>query len=116
MGSYKELFAWQKAMDVVTEIYRVTRGFPKEEIFGLTSQMRRAAVSIASNIAEGHGRISANDRKYFVAMARGSLLEVETQLQIAVNLTYVDAVQAKPLFAAMSELGKIINGLLKSIR
>ena len=116
MGSYKELFAWQKAMDVVTEIYRVSKSFPKEEMFGLTSQIRRAAVSIASNIAEGHGRVTGSDRKHFVAMARGSLLEVETQVEIAVNLGYVEVTKAKPLFESMSELGKIINGLLKSIR
>ena len=78
--------------------------------------MRRAAVSIASNIAEGHGRITGNDRKYFVSMARGSLLELETQLQIAVNLGYLEAAKVRPLFDDMSEIGKIINGLLKSIR
>lgn len=84
--SYKDLVAWQKAMDLVTATYRSTTTFPKEEQFGLTSQLRRAAVSIPSNIAEGQGRLSEKEFRHFLGLARGSLMEVETQFQIAQNL------------------------------
>ncbi len=84
--SYQDLVAWQKAMDLVTEIYRVSQKFPKEELFGLASQIRRAAVSIPSNIAEGRGKASKGDFQYFLGHARGSLSEVETQVIIARNL------------------------------
>ena len=87
--SYKDLVAWQKSMDLVTNVYRVTGSFPKEQLFGLTSQLRRAAVSIPSNIAEGQGRLSEKEFRYFLGQARGSLMEVETQLQIAINLGYL---------------------------
>jgi four helix bundle protein len=77
--SYRDLLAWQKAMELVTEIYRLSQGFPKEELFGLASQLRRAAVSIASNIAEGHARITKREYRQFLGHARGSLSEVETR-------------------------------------
>jgi len=86
--SYRDLVVWQKAMDLVTEIYRVSREFPKDEIFGLTGQMRRAAVSVPSNIAEGYGKSSRKEYIFFLTHARGSLLELETQILIAGNLTY----------------------------
>ena len=76
--SYQDLIAWKKAMSLVIEIYRVTKGFPKEEIFGLTSQLRRAAVSVPSNIAEGQGRMSQGEFHQFLGQARGSLMEIET--------------------------------------
>jgi four helix bundle protein len=88
--SYRDLVAWNKAMELVTEIYRVTHAFPKEELFGLVSQLRRAAVSIPSNIAEGKGRISKGEFRQFLGNARGSLAEVETQILIAQNLSYLD--------------------------
>jgi four helix bundle protein len=88
--SYRDLVAWNKAMELVTEIYRVTRNFPKEELFGLMSQLRRAAVSIPSNIAEGKGRLSKGEFRQFLGNARGSLAEVETQILIAQNLSYLD--------------------------
>ena len=78
--SYRDLVAWNKAMELVTEIYRVTKQFPKEELFGLMSQLRRAAVSIPSNIAEGKGRLSKGEFRQFLGNARGSLAEVETQI------------------------------------
>jgi four helix bundle protein len=87
--SYRDLVAWQKSIVLVTEIYKATKLFPREEIFGLVSQLRRAAVSIPSNIAEGHGRLSNADRKHFVSQARGSVLELETQILIAHNLGYL---------------------------
>ena len=88
--SYKDLVAWQKAMELVTATYRASANFPKDDLFGLTSQLRRAAVSIPSNIAEGQGRLSEKEFRYFLGQSRGSLMEVETQLQIAQNLGYLN--------------------------
>jgi len=81
--SYKELIAWRKAMDLVVEVYRVTRSFPGDELYGLTSQLRRAAVSVPSNIAEGQARYSRREFCHFLTIARGSLAEIETQVRIA---------------------------------
>ena len=81
--SYRDLIVWQKATALVTEIYRATQGFPREEMFGLTSQRRRSAVSVASNIAEGQGRLSKGEFRQFLGQARGSLIEMETQVVIA---------------------------------
>jgi four helix bundle protein len=113
--SYKDLVAWQKSMDLVTAIYSATAGFPKEEQFGLTSQVRRAAVSIPSNIAEGQGRLSEKEFRYFLGQSRGSLMEVETQLQIAQNLGYLESAKTSALLQACAEVGRILNGLLASI-
>jgi four helix bundle protein len=113
--SYKDLVAWQKAMDLVTATYRSTASFPKDEQFWLTSQLRRAAVSIPSNIAEGQGRLSEKEFRYFLGQARGSLMEVETQLQIAQNLGYLQAEQTKELLGFCAEVGRILNGLMASI-
>lgn len=113
--SYRDLVVWQKAMDLVTTTYRATAGFPKDELFGLTSQLRRAAVSIPSNIAEGQGRLSEKEFRYFLGQARGSLMEVETQLQIAENLGYLQKEQTSPLLQSCAEVGRILNGLLASV-
>ena len=113
--SYKDLVAWQKAMDLVTGTYRATRAFPKDELFGLTSQARRAAVSIPSNIAEGQGRLSAKEFRYFLGSARGSLMELETQLQVAENLGYLHHEELTGLLQSCAELGKVLNGLLASL-
>jgi four helix bundle protein len=102
-------------MDLVTAVYRATAGFPKEEQFGLTSQLRRAAVSIPSNIAEGQGRLSEKEFRYFLGQSRGSLMEVETQLQIAQNLGYLDSAKTSALLKTCAEVGRILNGLLASI-
>src|SRR3979411_1014515 len=85
---YQELIVWQKAMDLVEEVYKVSRSFPREEIYGLTSQLRRAAVSIPSNVAEGQGRRTTTDFLRHLSIAYGSLLEVETQVLIATRLNY----------------------------
>ena len=114
--SYRELVAWQKAMALVTEIYRVTKVFPCDERFGLTSQLRRAAVSVPSNIAEGQARFSAKELHRFLSTARGSLVEIETQIEIARNLGYVSRSEISGLFKSMSELGRILNGLIASIK
>jgi four helix bundle protein len=113
--SYKDLVAWQKSMDLVTDTYRATAGFPKDELFGLTSQLRRAAVSIPSNIAEGQGRLSEKEFRYFLGQARGSLMEVETQMQIAENLGYLPKERTAALLHSCAEVGRILNGLLASV-
>ncbi len=108
---YRDLRAWQQAMGLVTEIYKVTRTFPKHEIYGLVSQIRRAAVSIPSNLAEGHGRNSKNEFRQFIGQARGSLSEVETQIEIARNLGYIEAAIADALMAQAGAIGKMLTGL-----
>ncbi len=113
--SYKDLVAWQRAMELVTATYLSTKNFPMEERFGLTSQLRRAAVSIPSNIAEGQGRLSEKEFRHFLGQARGSLMEVETQLQIAQNLGYIDARETLELLKKCAEVGRILNGLMASI-
>src|SRR6476659_1156091 len=87
--SYQDLVAWQKAMDLVELVYGATRGFPREEVYGLTSQVRRAAVSVPSNIAEGQGRASTKEFLHHLSIARGSLFEVETQVLVAQRLGYL---------------------------
>jgi four helix bundle protein len=102
-------------MQLVTAVYRATASFPKDELFGLTSQLRRAAVSIPSNIAEGQGRLSEKEFRYFLGQARGSLMEVETQLQIAENLGYLETETNRALMEACGEVGRILNGLIASV-
>ena len=113
--SYKDLVVWQKAMQLVTATYRTTRKFPKDELFGLTSQARRAAVSIPSNIAEGQGRLSEREFRYFLGQGRGSLMELETQLQVAENLGYMQREESEPLLRLCAEVGRILKGLLASV-
>ena len=107
---HKDLMVWRKAMDVVTEIYRETRTFPKDKIYGLTNQLRRADVSVPSNVAEGHGRTSKKEFRQFVCQARGSILEVETQLEIAANLGYLSKEAAARLRRQANEIGRMLNG------
>jgi four helix bundle protein len=114
--SYRDLVAWQKSMQLVTEIYRETKAFPIEERYGLTNQLRRAAVSVPSNIAEGQARFSAKEFYRFLSNARGSLVEIETQVEIATNLGYIGHPQSLNLQKQISELGKIMNGLLAAIK
>jgi len=113
--SYRDLTAWKKAMELVTEIYKATEGFPKEEGYGLTSQLRRAAVSVPCNIAEGQGRLTKGEFQQFLGYARGSLLEMETLILIAGNLNYLKENQLAELLDLSAEVGKILNGLLSSI-
>ena len=103
-------------MRLVTDVYEATRSFPKEEMYGLTSQIRRSAVSVPSNVAEGHGRATNRDRQYFITAARGSVLELQTQIEIARNLGYLDDPTASKLMESADEVGRIVNGLLKSLR
>jgi four helix bundle protein len=113
--SYRDLIAWRKAMELVTAVYRETKNFPRDEIYSLTNQLRRAAVSVPSNIAEGQARFSRKEFHHFLTQARGSLVEIETQTTIAENLGYLTATQTGPLLAQAAELGKILNGLMSSI-
>jgi four helix bundle protein len=113
--SYRDLVAWRKATDLALEIYRATRKFPKDELYGLTSQMRRAGVSVASNIAEGEGRHSRKEFVQFLYRARGSLLELETQIFIAAELRYLDPLTSQAIEDKTKELGRILNGLTISI-
>ena len=113
--SYRDLIAWQKAMGLVKEIYTSTQAFPKDERFGLVGQLRRAAVSIPSNIAEGQGKSSGGEFKVAIGHAMRSLFEVETQLLIARDLGYVDDWHASELLTLTAELGRILNGLLNSL-
>jgi len=115
-ASYRDLRVWQTAMDLVVSVYQETQGFPKEELYGLTSQMRRASVSIPSNIAEGKGRSTDRDRALFFCHARGSLLELETQILIAQRLRYVTPPRAENLIWTSNELGRMLNSLIQSIR
>ncbi|MBI3798558.1 MAG: four helix bundle protein [Deltaproteobacteria bacterium] len=114
--SYKDLIAWQKAMELVTEVYRATEKFPREEIYGLTSQLRRAAISVPCNIAEGQGRLTRGEFQQFLGYARGSLLEMETQMLIASNLGYLHEQQVNRLLELSAEVGRILNGLLASVK
>lgn len=102
-------------MNLVTEIYRLTRDFPKEEIFGLISQLRRSSVSVPSNIAEGQGRLTEKEFRQFLGNARGSLSEVETQIIIAQNLGYLDETNSKYILNLVAEVGRVLNGLLASV-
>ena len=111
--NYRDLIAWQKAMDLVETVYRLTRLFPKEEQYGLTIQVRKAAVSIPSNIAEGQGRGSKNAFHYFLSIANGSLREVETQITVAHRLGYVKQGQLHEILSQTDEIARIIHGLMK---
>jgi four helix bundle protein len=115
-GKYQDLKVWQKALELTLEVYRRTQHFPNQEMYGLTNQMRRAAVSIASNIAEGKGRSSDRDFALFLCYARGSLHELETVALIAQDLGYIRRDAAKAVEALAAETGKMLNGLINSMR
>ena len=113
--SYKELIVWQKAVELVADVYSATGQFPREEIYGLTSQLRRSAVSVPSNIAEGQGRATKGEFIQFLGHSRGSLFEMETQLLIAAKLGYLDQCQESSLLDKATEVARILNGLLTSL-
>jgi len=115
-SSYKDLIAWQKAMDLVTAIYDTTEAFPPNEQFGLVSQLRRAAVSVPSNIAEGRNHYSNRDFVRFLRHARGSLAEIETQILIAQQRRYLPATTTAELAQQLDELGRILSGLINSLK
>lgn len=113
--NYTELIVWQKSMDLVENIYLITMKFPKEEIYSLTNQIRRAAVSIPSNIAEGQQRNSTAQFKYFLLVAQGSRAEVETQIRIAMRLGYVKDNEMDEILGLCAEIGKMIHGLERAL-
>jgi four helix bundle protein len=112
---FKELIVWQHSMTLARTIYRVSQNFPKHEMFGLSSQLRRAAVSVPSNIAEGHGRLSDALFRTFLAQARGSLFEVETQVMLAESFQYIPADEMTAILRDCDEIAKMIHGLLNSL-
>ena len=112
---YQELMVWQKSMVLSKLVYQTTREFPADERSGLTSQLRRAAVSIPSNIAEGQGRLTRGEFKQFLGHARGSVFEVETQIQLAVDFDYIDARLANSVLDLSSEVSRMLNGLIRSL-
>jgi four helix bundle protein len=115
LRQYQELIGWKKSRVLVAEIYRHTQSFPNNEVYGLTSQLRRAAVSIPSNIAEGQGRLTRGEFKQFLGHARGSTFDVETQLLIAQDLGYLDRETAEALLGQVQEVGRVLSGLLASL-
>ena len=115
-SSFRELRVWQEAMALTIEIYRSTAGFPKHELYGLSQQMRRAAVSVPSNIAEGKGHYSDKEFSRFLFHARGSLLELQTQLLIAEQLQYFPSADARRLTAMADGIGRALSGLIGSLR
>lgn len=112
--SYRDLVVWQKSMDLVAEVYQVTSSFPKNETYLLTSQLRRAAVSVPSNIAEGQGRRSPREFAHFLRIAAGSLMEAETQVLICLRLGYVDESTSRRLLISIAEIGRLLHGLTVS--
>ena len=114
--SYKDLIVWQRAMDVVIEVYKLVKLLPKEETYALSDQMRRSAVSIPSNIAEGQGRNSTKEYLQFLSIAKGSICELETQLIICNNTNYLTAEQTAAVEEMLQETGKMLNALMKKLR
>ena len=114
-NSYKDLIAWRKAMELVAMVYDASERFPSHEQFGLTSQLRRAAVSVPSNIAEGHARLTTGEFRQFLGYALGSLTEIETQIQIAGRLGYLSKLESNKLLERSTEIGKVVRGLLQSL-
>ncbi len=115
-NSYRDLVAWQVSMELVTNVYRATENFPKHETYGLRGQIRRAAVSIPSNIAEGQGRNSRREFQQFLGHAKGSLVELETQVMIAANLGYLTSQQSEELLQQTERISRLLNGLIKSLQ
>ena len=112
---HSDLIAWQKAMELVEAVYKMTKTFPKEELYGLTSQLRRSVVSVPSNLAEGHSRSGSREFLHRVSIAHGSLSEVETQVEIAFRLGYIDDAERDRIFKMSAETGRIVNGLFQSL-
>ncbi len=116
VNSYKDLLVWQQAIDLTVNIYALTSSFPKSELFGLSSQIQRAAVSVPSNIAEGHARDSTKEYLRFISIALGSLAEVETQLVIANKLQFLNNEMMGELLGKTGEIGRMLRGLQKSLK
>lgn len=115
MKTYRDLLVWQKSMVLVTEIYKLSKSFPKYETYGLTSQMRRCAVSIPSNIAEGYGRNSTIDYIRFLRLAAGSLYELQTQIEISLNLRYLNKIDFDQLYESSREVERMLSSSTKKL-
>src|SRR5215467_10797796 len=115
-GTYRDLIVWRKAMNLALEIYKLTDRLPDAEKYGLVSQLRRASVSIPSNIAEGKGRATDRDLLQFLACARGSVYELQTQLEIAGALGYASPASVRELTSNAAEVGRLLNGLITKMR
>ncbi len=115
MRSYRDLVVWQKAMSMVTGAYRLAKGFPKEEVYGLTSQLRRSALSIPANIAEGYGRKSTQDYLRFLNIANGSLFELQTLLEISRNLEYIPEESFANHFEMSREVERMLSSLIRKV-
>ena len=116
MANFKDLLVWQKSMELVTDIYKITSDFPSKEKYGLVSQLRRSAISIPSNIAEGNSRRSAADYSQFVKIARGSVAELETQIIISKNLKFIDKEKHEALNLKVIKISKMLNGLINYLK
>ncbi len=116
VDSYRDLVAWQKAMDLSVECYAITKQFPREELFGLASQIRRSSSALAANIAEGHGRETPGAFVQFLRVAQGSLKELETHLILSARVDYLDQNVERQLLERCDELGKIVRGLIRSLQ
>jgi four helix bundle protein len=114
--SYRDLLVWRKAKDLAVSIYRTTEPFPRDQLYGLTSQLRRAAISVASNIAEGQGRLTPGEFSHFLGQARGSLLELDTQLAIALDLEYLDRENYLRLDSEVFQVLGLLNRLIESMQ
>ena len=113
--SYRELKVWQRSYELCKQVYRISRGFPSEERFGLASQMRRAAVSVPSNIAEGHDRNTTREYLRFLWTARGSIAELETQLMLSRDLEIASTVDVNTALRELDEIGRMLRGLIRSL-
>ncbi len=116
MKTYRDLVVWQKAMDLVTGVYRVAAQFPKDELYGLSSQIRRSAVSVPSNIAEGYGRKSTNDYVRFLQISMGALYELQTQLTIAQNLAFIPDAAFQAIYESSREIERMLSSLINKVR
>lgn len=116
LKSYRDLLVWQKAMELTVETYRFSSGFPGSEVYGLTSQLRRAAVSVPSNIAEGYGRGSRKEYIQFLCISQGSLKELETQVILAERLKYGSKTAVDGLLELSEEVGRMLGALIRSLR
>jgi four helix bundle protein len=116
VSSYRDLEVWQKAMDLVVECYKTTRDSPKDELYGLTSQLRRAAVSVPANVAEGHSRPNTREFLHLLGIAYASLAEVQTHIEIAHRLKYLSSQRTESLLAISNEVGRMLNGLASALR
>lgn len=116
VASYEDLVVWQKGMDLVVLVYQLSQLFPRHELYGLTTQLRRAAISIPSNIAEGQGRGVGAEFAHHVRIANGSRQEAETQIRIAARLGYIDPQTAAPVLTLSAEVGRLTRGLLRSLK